>query len=158
MSNFLHKCAYFLIYGYTYLQHYFDKIMNWINPAVVSPITFKNEVEFGIFTEKKNHILCFDKPFPKICPPYTCCNYKFISIIVSIDNNGYNIHEPNYYIVNNKLNKYVITYFVNTQYNLQLDASIIKYKLTIIDQDVKIINLDEKQEILFNLNDYIIND
>ena len=54
------------------------------------------------------------------------------------------------------MNKNIITYLVNTQYKLQLDASKIKYKLTIIDQDVKIITLNETQEILFNLNDYNI--
>ena len=41
MFKNLHKCLYFFIYGYTYLKHYFDKFINWINPVVCSKPTFK---------------------------------------------------------------------------------------------------------------------
>ena len=84
------------------------------------------------------------------------CSYKFISTSIYIPDLDFrnSLELKGYYIVENKINCDIIYYLLKLQHNI--DASQKKYTLTIIDQDVKIMNIDETHLITMELNNYII--
>ena len=84
------------------------------------------------------------------------CSYKFILINIYIPEIDFrnNIDFKGYYLVGNKINNNIICYLLQMQYNI--NAINKKYTLTIIDQNVKIINIDETRLITLDLNNYII--
>jgi len=90
------------------------------------------------------------------------CTYKFISVSIFIPKLDVtcSLDISDYYIVGNKLNKFVLFYLIYLQYNnnmiMDIDSEGYDYTLNIIDHNVKIINLDKTQELMFLLNDYSI--
>ena len=84
------------------------------------------------------------------------CSYKFISTSIYIPDLDFrnSVELKGYWVVGNKINCDIIYYLLKLQHNI--DALQKKYTLTIIDQNVKIINIDETRLITLDLNNYII--
>jgi hypothetical protein len=93
---------------------------------------------------------------------YVCCKFSFISLSVKILNKKDDKYYPiklsseteNYYIVGNRINVLIIAYLLKKQHGIICDELMEKYELEIIDQDVNIKRLTEKDEIVFNETDY----
>ncbi len=103
-----------------------------------------------------NHVFYFDFPIHFI---YDCCKFKFISINITLDDNkSYNLKlsddTNNFFIVNNKLNKYSLSYLLLIQRGISIGNN--SYVLDIIDHNVKCFTITEKDELIFNLNTYTI--
>jgi len=92
---------------------------------------------------------------------YEKCKYKFVSVIIEFSKDEqynlklYNDYE-NYYIVNNRINKFILCYLIRKNYKIIKDDFFISYKLTIIDHNILILNLNENDEILLNIDNYVV--
>jgi len=114
----------------------------------------------------KNENGCIDYIFYNKIPKtlnYKLSNVKFIAIDLDYNNNKYlvnlkdcNYTYYNYYIVNNCLNKLFFKYYIKNILNLQVDEDNFNYNVTIIDNNVNLINILPHQSIIINENDYEI--
>jgi len=122
------------------------------------------EFEFIIYSDRKeksgpvDKILFFGKPDNY---EYEKCNYKFMSLTIVIsDNEKYDLklhsEKENYYITKNILNKNIFSFLIRKQYGIIKDEYTLCYRLEIIDQNINIINLTEKDSIVFGLDNYSI--
>jgi hypothetical protein len=89
------------------------------------------------------------------------CKFKFVSLTVGFsENEQYNLklftEKENYFIVNNRLNKYLFCYLIRKQFGIIKDETTVCYTLEILDQDVNNISLAEKDEIVLELEKYTI--
>ena len=170
---------YYLIMGYTYIMHYFNKVVSFLKLkqdqqkqdkleciknndcreicknelVILAPIQF----DFIQYTMPDNNIsIYFTVPTIDTLSIQERCSYKFISTSIYIPDLDFrnSVDLKGYYIVGNKINCDIIYYLLKLQHNI--DASHKKYTLTIIDQDVKIMNIDETQIITLDVNNYII--
>ena len=115
--------------------------------------------------EKNNKIIYFKDSLEKTNYFYKSCNFHFISINISFNDEKeeklYSLKllnpNENYYVVGNKINRLIIFYLLKQQYNLNLNITQ-NYKLVIIDNNVNIKTITEKEEIVLNENDYEINE
>ena len=91
---------------------------------------------------------------------YKLSNIKFLSIELDYNNNKYLINlkdkNYNYYVVNNCLNKTFFKYYAKNILQLNIDEDNFNYTITIIDDNVKIINVLPSQSIIINKNNYQI--
>ena len=164
---------YYMVRGYTYVMHYFNKLMSLFKMKKEKTVKleliidnnsqeiYKNELvivapihfDFIQYTIDNNISIYFIVPTISVLNIQEQCSYKFISISIRILELNFigNIEFKGYYIVGNKINCKVIYYLLKMQNVLDK-----KYILTIIDQNVKIINIDETQTINFDLNNYSI--
>jgi len=86
---------------------------------------------------------------------YTLCNYMFISVELYIQNElkqlNYDLNlffnGNNYYIANNKIDKYVICFLLYSRHGVYQKPETCKYKLNIIDQSANMFHLCEKDVI-----------
>ena len=120
---------------------------------IIAPIHF----DFIQYTMPDNNIsIYFTVPTIDTLSIQERCSYKFISTSIYIPDLDFrnSVDLKGYYIVGNKINCDIIYYLLKLQHNI--DASHKKYTLTIIDQDVKIMNIDETQIITLDVNNYII--
>jgi hypothetical protein len=110
-----------------------------------------------IDTNCVNHV--FYKKFPNNID-YKVSKLKFMSIELHYNNNNYLIdlknNNNNYYIVNNYLNDFFFKYYIKNILNLKIDQDNFDYNVTIIDNDVNIINLLPHQTIKINEDNYEI--
>ena len=88
-------------------------------------------------------------------------NYKFIMTEITIDDKKIVVHftndKYNYLIVNNKLDKGFIIYFLKTHYNdLVKDLQTENYTIKIIDHNVNIVEFDNTKSLFINKNVYEI--
>ena len=92
-------------------------------------------------------------------------DYKFIMTEIMFDDNKFLIHftrnEYNYLIVNNKIDKYFINYFLKKHYNdfykdFCDDSIIEKYTIKIVDHNVNIVEFDSSKTLLIKQTDYEI--
>jgi hypothetical protein len=99
-------------------------------------------------------------------PIYDECSFKFISCVLTLTIDGkiqtytINLHSANenYYIVNNKINKYVFVYLLKSQFNITcIDHEQLTYTLEILDNNANFLQLNETHEILFLRNNYEMN-
>ena len=172
---------YYLIMCYTYIMHYVNKVFSFLKPkqnnvevqldkleliidnnsqeiyknelVIIAPIQF----DFIQYTTPDNNIsIFFTVPTIDNLIIQEPCSYKFISTSIYIPDLDFrnSIELKGYYIVGNKINCDIIYYLLKLQHNI--DALHKKYTLTIIDQDVKIINIDETRIITMDLNNYNI--
>jgi len=122
--------------------------LNYSGLILLDKIVNKNCVNY-IFYEK------FPKSFD-----YKVSNVKFIAIDLDYNNDKYLINlkddEHNYYIVNNRLNKFFFKYYVKNILNFDINKDNFDYNVTIIDNNVSIINLLPEQTIIINEDDYKI--
>jgi len=170
---------YYLIMCYTYIMHYVNKVFSFLkleqNQQKIDKLEciknnnsqeiYKNELviiaplqfDFIQYTSPDNNIsIFFTVPTIDNLIIQELCSYKFISTSIYIPDLDFrnSIDLKGYYIVGNKINCDIIYYLLKLQHNI--DASQKKYTLTIIDQDVKIMNIDETHLITLDLNNYII--
>ena len=98
---------------------------------------------------------------------YKLSTYSFISITMIVesglgeDNNQsypltFSGELYNYYLVNNTFNKKVIFYLLNKQHGVKYDDSTFTYKLNIIDDNVNMISLCEKDVLVLKEDTYEI--
>ena len=166
--------------GYTYIMHYFNKVFSFLKLEQQKQYSqdkleciknnnsreiYKNELDiiapihfdFIQYTMPDNNIsIYFTVPTIDTLSIQERCSYKFISTSIYIPDLDFrnSVDLKGYYIVGNKINCDIIYYLLKLQHNI--DASQKKYTLTIIDQDVKIMNIDETQIITLDVNNYII--
>jgi hypothetical protein len=95
---------------------------------------------------------------------YEICNYTFISFDLYIQNDvkqlNYDLNlffnGNNYYVVNNKIDKYVICFLLYSRYGIYQKPDSCKYKLNIIDHNANMVEVCEKDVILLYKDDYVI--
>jgi len=95
---------------------------------------------------------------------YEICNYTFISFDLYIQNElkqvNYDLNlffnGNNYYVVNNKIDKYVICFLLYSRHGVYQKPELCKYKINIIDQDANMVELCEKDVIMLYKNEYVI--
>jgi hypothetical protein len=116
-----------------------------------------------ILLDKDIDINCVNHVFYKKIPnniDYKVSKLKFMSIELDYNNNKYLIElkssDKNYYIVNNYLNEFFFKYYIKNILNLKIDQDNFDYNVTIIDNDVNIINLLPHQTIKINEDNYEI--
>ena len=142
-----------------------SKIEIIINSEVkntIKPVNYQylNEInyDFVIYNDNVNRILHFNN-IDKFS--YNLCNYKFINVdIIFGENDIYTIklysEKENYFIENNRINKYVLCYLLKKQHGVYKDHSSVEYKLSIFDNNVQSVFLSEKDEIILRIDDYEI--
>ena len=172
---------YYLIMGYTYIMHYFNKVVSFLKLkqdqqkqdkleciknndcreicknelVILAPIQF-DFIQYTTPDPDNNISIYFIVPTIDTLSIQERCSYKFISTSIYIPDLDFrnSVELKGYYIVGNKINCNIIYYLLKLQHNI--DASQKKYTLTIIDQDVKIMNIDDTQIITLGVNNYII--
>jgi hypothetical protein len=115
-------------------------------------------------SSKVNKVLYFGFPKFPINYNYSVCKFSFISInvklIINCKEQSYQIklsnETENYYIVGNKINKLVVSYLLKKQHGIMKDDLSEKYVLELIDQNVNMFSLSEKNEIVLNETEYKI--
>lgn len=123
-------------------------------------------MDFMIDTHLSDHNL--EGPYSKIIyhsiPPtfnYEKCNYRFISVTLTLpQDNKYSLklfsEKENYFIVGNQFDRNVFNYLLNKQYGLTRNLDNIPYQVEIIDHDINIIGLTEKDTLVLHLDKYEI--
>lgn len=126
-----------------YNPHYFDLFI-YTDYYTLNKIVSKN-LNFSIDVEK--------------------CNYKFYLFNLKIsnvelidDNKSFIIDMNNYFMVNNIINKFLICFLLNRQYNVFLLAETVNYTLEILDNNMDFKSITEKQEIILNKDTYILSE
>ena len=138
--------------------------------------------ELVLLKDPDNNILIYNGNYLTKNTLFTKSNIKFLDITLVYDNAEYEIkfHECdyNYYIVGNVIDKYFINYIISSQIkdiintdlidydNVEINNDInkimvenkteISYVLEIIDNNAKLVSLNETNKLIINLNDYII--
>ena len=151
-----------------------------LNNNVVEKTTLKKIInnynkflnnDIVIYTEKcKNAInkkvILNDVPVLNLNPE--SCDYKFLSVVLYDETypntiNNTNIYDiklinknESFFVVNNRINSVLICYLLKEQYNVCISPYFIKYKIQIIDNSVKFINVSEKEEIVLSKSNYEI--
>ena len=123
--------------------------------------------EYG--TSKKINKMIFNKDdnYTIADFDYKLCTYSFISITMIVDSGlgddasqSYPITFSgelyNYYVINNTFNKKVLFYLLNKQHGVKYDDSSFTYKLNIIDDNVNMISLSEKDALVLKEDVYVI--
>ena len=123
--------------------------------------------EYG--TSKKINKMIFNKDdnYTIADFDYKLCTYSFISITMIVDSGlGDDAGESypltfsgelyNYYLVNNTFNKKILFYLLNKQHGVKYDDSTFTYKLNIIDDNVNMISLCEKEVLILKEDTYEI--
>jgi hypothetical protein len=95
---------------------------------------------------------------------YKLCNYMFISTTLYLERRSLMVNydlklfcnEGNYFVTNNKIDKYVICYLLKEQKNLHFSPENCNYKLSIIDQNANMIELSENDLLYLYENNYEI--
>lgn len=123
----------------------------------------------SIIHKNSNNTCCiYHTPlFPDIKNNYELCDYKFISMTVEITNSldsslnkslNVKLQEKNYnyYVVNNEIDSDIIWYLIHEQFNIYSDLYDKKYIIHLIDQNVGMFVLTNKDKILLNKTEYKI--
>lgn len=95
---------------------------------------------------------------------YKLCKYMFISTILYLEYKSliinydlkFFVNGDNYYVVNNKIDRYVICYLLNKQLNVFSNPENCKYNLSIIDQNANIVKMNENDVLHLHEDDYEI--
>ena len=104
----------------------------------------------------------FSENTPKDVFEYKICNYVFISTILFLETKSLIVNYDiglfcdgnNYFVVNNKIDKYVICYLLTQQKNVNCSPENCKYKFSIIDQNANMIELSEKDVLYLHEDNY----
>jgi hypothetical protein len=95
---------------------------------------------------------------------YEICNYTFISFDLYIQNDvkqlNYDLNlffnGNNYYVINNKIDKYVICFLLYSRYGIYQKPDSCKYKINIIDHNANMVEVCEKDVIMLYKDNYEI--
>ena len=106
---------------------------------------------------KVNKVIYFNPINFPIDYNYSICKFSFISFSVKIGRDMYQLKlsndSENYYVVGNRINKHVIYYLLKNQCGIDIDCN---YELDIIDNNVNMLTLTEKEEIVLEDSCYKI--
>jgi hypothetical protein len=113
-------------------------------------------------SSRVNKVLYSGFPVFPLNYSYSLCNFSFISINVKLfvdcKEKSYAIKlvndSENYYVVGNKINRLIICYLLKKQHDIVCDELTEKYVLDLIDHNVNMLSITEKDEIILNENDY----
>lgn len=90
---------------------------------------------------------------------YDLSNIKFIDLSITHNNKRYNIdlknENHNFYIVNNKINKSFLRYYLANILKLDVSEEF-NYKLQLMDHEVNVLHLDESHDIVIEKDSYRI--
>jgi len=109
-----------------------------------------------------NKVLYSGFPIFPLNYSYSLCKFSFISLnvrlfvdckaksyVIKLSNDS-----ENYYVVGNKINRFIICYLLKQQHGITCDKIMQEYILELIDQNVNMKTLTEKDEIILNETDY----
>lgn len=113
-------------------------------------------------SSRVNKVLYSGSPVFPLNYSYSLCNFSFISINVKLfvdcKEKSYAVKlvndSENYYVVGNKINRLIICYLLKKQHDIVRDDLTEKYVLDLIDHNVNMLSITEKDEIILNENDY----
>jgi hypothetical protein len=152
----------------TQMLIFIDNNGNETNIWIITKGNFKqisNDYNYSgiMFLDKNFETNCVNKIYYTSYPDsfiYMISTVCFMSVQLEHDNKTHLIvlknNSYNYYIVGNCLNQLFFKYYLKKVLNVQFNEDNFNYKLTIIDDNVNIITIDETQYIIFNQNDYNI--
>lgn len=156
------------------LEFYDNELTNtsccYGSPIIISDFSSIHDDKLIIFTDKNNinetnnetDNVCFNKvifySYPKTLD-YIVSNIQFITLDLHYDNKTYSIclknKKHNYYVVNNCLNKDFFKYYIKNVLSINnITFDNFDYKITLIDNNVDIFELSNKQYIIIGENDY----
>jgi len=138
--------------------------------SVYSKLPFENTFiiysESEQMTSRTNKMIIhnFSESTPENVFEYKLCNYMFISTIVYLQLKSLVVNYDlklfcsgdNYFVVNNKIDKYVVCYLLKQQKNVNIRPENCKYNLNIIDQNANMIELSEKDVLHLHEDNYEI--
>lgn len=116
-----------------------------------------NKSDFAVLVSGGTNMVCFYPPIDEYIPEYEMSDLQFISVKIEVNSLEYNIRlrTPHYtfYIVDNELNVSWVRYYFMKYLDTTLQEDV-KYKMTIIDENVQFIMLNEKDSIVLEKNSY----
>ena len=118
-----------------------------------------NKSDFAVLICKGTDMVCFYPPVEEYKPEYELSDIQFISVKVEIDSIEYNVRlrtpEYTFYIVGNELNADWVRYYFCKYLNIPLSSDF-KYVMTIIDDNVQFVIMNENQSLVINKDSYDI--
>ena len=180
LYKYIKKDTYFGKYV-VFLEKKYDDLYNDYDPNIIDVFSQgnvwkynKNEIskynlsfmDFMINTHLSDHNL--EGPYSKIIyhsiPStfnYEKCNYRFISVTLTLpEDNKYSLklfsEKENYFVVGNRFDSKVFNYILNKQYGLTRNLDKMSYQIEIIDHDINITCLTEKDTLVLHLDKYEI--
>lgn len=180
----LHKCLYYYsklqILMNTTVYPLVQKYANKPNYPIVPSIELYKDGEFILkqnYKEQTNlpvyNYVIFSQPSGNIVNKviytdipsdlsYDVSNIKFVSINLEYNNTIYDMDfhksDYNYYVVNNKIDNMFIMYYLKYVIQNEVNESLedFTYKLTIMDNNINIIQLDETDTLVITKDNYIV--
>jgi len=145
-------------------------VKNFNKESVYSNLPFENKFiiysESEPMTSRTNKMIIhnFSESIPKNIFKYKLCNYMFISAVLYLEVKSLIINYDlklfdngdNYFVADNKIDKHVICYLLKKQKNVSFNPENCKYKLSIIDQNANMIELNEKDVLHLHEDNYEI--
>ena len=123
-------------------------------------MTFYEKVDEDSQSSKENKVVLYKMPSNDVVIDYEKCDYKFISLFITINQEKYQLtlsnEYYNYYVSGNVLNELFFCYLLKTQHNIDIDKNDIKYMLELIDHNINIIILHETDELILGKSEYNI--
>lgn len=154
---------------YTKIEFYSNGIL--VNKDLINTNKDISSLKQELEPEKYDLIICshHDKQIHKICYnlfpqtfQYDISNIRFLSLTLIFKDKYFEIvlsdSKYNFYIVNNIIDNLFLLYYirVNFKYNDIINIDDFKYKLVFMDNNVKIHNLNETDQIIIMQSNYII--
>ena len=127
------------------------------------------QVDFMIYNQdikhkKTNKVIFYDvSDITLLLDKIENCDYHFLSLNIKITspemkNKHYDIdflnNKETLYVVNNRINVFIISYLLKVQHNLITDPYLLSYEITVIDQNASFFTLTEKDELILFKNHY----
>ena len=148
-----------------------NKLVNHLNKeSLLSILPFDNN--FVIYSEpesmtSRTHKMIIHKyslATPDDVFKYKLCNYMFISSVLYLETRSLMVNYDfklfyngdNYFVAENKIDKYVICYLLKVQKKVHFSPENCKYKINIIDQNANIVELCENDVLHLHENSYDI--
>lgn len=123
-------------------------------------MTFYEKADEDSQSSKENKVILYKMPSNDVVIDYEMCDYTFISMFITINEEKYQLtlsnEYYNYYVSGNVLNELFFCYLLKTQHNIDIDKNDIKYMLELIDRNVNILILHETDEIILGKSEYNI--
>ena len=123
-------------------------------------MTFYEKVDEDSQSSKENKVVLYKMPSNDVVIDYEKCDYKFISLFITINQEKYQLtlsnEYYNYYVSGNVLNELFFCYLLKTQHNIDIDKNDIKYMLELIDHNINIVILHETDELILGKSEYNI--
>ena len=120
-----------------------------------------NRAYFAVLICKGTDMVCFYPPIEEYKPEYELSDIQFISVKVVIDSVEHNVRlrtpEYTFYIVGNELNVDWVRYYFCKYLNIPLSSDV-QYEMTIIDDNVQFVVINQDQSIVINKDSYDVFD